>query len=142
MLKAGLDRGQTVYTEPMARAVVEPAVLKLVRQYPRGGSFSTTVTSGGDGFTMCAHIRAQWAAPGQVKIALACWVVNMDTARYLGDNPPAREEMRLPPEGTAEWDEELTGRVIGHLAARMNAPAAALPTTDGHLTITVPLVLT
>jgi hypothetical protein len=131
-----------VYTEPMARAVVEPAILKLIRQYPRGRSFSTTVTFGGDDFSMCAHVRAQWAAPGQVKIALACWVVNMDTARYLGDNPPAREEMRLPPEGTAEWDEELTSRVIGHLAARMNALATALPTTDEHLTITVPLVLT
>ncbi|MFJ2109462.1 hypothetical protein ACIOHH_33365 [Streptomyces microflavus] len=91
---------------------------------------------------MCAHIRAQRAAPGQVKIALACWVVNMDTARYFGDNPPAREEMCLPPEGTAQWDEDLTSRVIGHLAARMNALAAALPTTDEHLTITVPLVLT
>ncbi|MEV6859166.1 hypothetical protein ACIF6I_36265 [Streptomyces microflavus] len=91
---------------------------------------------------MCAHIRAQRAAPGQVKIALACWVVNMDTARYFGDNPPAREEMCLPPEGTAQWDEDLTSRVIGHLAARMNALATALPTTDEHLTITVPLVLT
>jgi hypothetical protein len=117
-------------------------VLKLIRQYPRGRSFSTTVTFGGDDFSMCAHIRAQWAAPGQVKIALACWVVNMDTARHLGDNPPAEEEMCLPPEGTAEWDEELTSRVIGHLAAHMNALATALPTTDEHLTITVPLVLT
>ncbi|ELP63274.1 hypothetical protein ACKI1I_11595 [Streptomyces turgidiscabies] len=125
----------------MARAVVQPAVLELVQQYPRGRPFSTTVTFGGDDFTMCAHVRAQWAAPGQVKIALACWVVNMDTARYLGDNPPADEEKRLSPEGTAGWDEELTGRVIGHLATRMNALTAALPTTDEHLTITVPLVL-
>ncbi|MEU8953667.1 hypothetical protein AB0C93_05125 [Streptomyces sp. NPDC048518] len=126
----------------MARAVVEPAVLELLRQYPRGRPFATTVTFGGDDFTMCAHVRAQWAAPGQAKIALACWVVNMDTARYFGDNPPAEAESRLPPEGTAEWDEELTGRVIGHLAARMNALAAAEPTTDEHLTITVPVVLT
>ncbi|MFJ9248502.1 hypothetical protein [Streptomyces sp. NPDC101776] len=126
----------------MARAVVEPAVRELVRQYPRGRSFSTTVTLGGDDFSMCAHIRARWAAPGQVRIALACWVVNRDTARHLGDNPPAEEEMRLPPDGTAEWDEELTSRVIGHLATRMDALATALPTTDGHLTITVPLVLT
>ncbi|MEH0422771.1 hypothetical protein [Streptomyces sp. B21-083] len=50
--------------------------------------------------------------------------------------------MRLSPEGTAEWDEELTSRVIGHLASRMNALTTALPTTDDHLTITVPLVLT
>jgi hypothetical protein len=91
---------------------------------------------------MCAHVRAQWAAPGQVKIALACWVVNMDTARYIGGNPPAEKEMFLPPEGTAQWDEDLTSRVIGHLGARMNALAAARPTTDEHLTITVPLVLT
>lgn len=91
---------------------------------------------------MCAHVRAQWAAPGQVKIALSCWVVNKDTARYLGGSPPAVEEMRLPPEGTAHWDEELTSRVIGHLAARMNALSATAATSDGHLTITVPLVLT
>lgn len=91
---------------------------------------------------MCAHIRARRAAPGQAEIALACWVVNRDTARYLGDNPPVGEEMRLPPEGTAEWNEELTSRVIGHLAARMKAFATATPTTDAHLTITVPLVLT
>ncbi|MET7362188.1 hypothetical protein ABZS76_27670 [Streptomyces sp. NPDC005562] len=126
----------------MARAVVEPAVLELLRQYPRGRPFTTTVTFGGDDFTMCAHVRAQWAAPGQAKIALACWVVNKDTARFLGGNPPAEAESRLPPEGTAEWDEELTGRVIGHLAARMHALAAAVPTTDEHLTVTVPLVLT
>jgi hypothetical protein len=126
----------------MARAVVEPAVRTLLQRYPRGRPFSTTVTSGGDGFTMCAHVRAQWAAPGHVKIALACWVVNTNTARYLGDNPPAIEEMSLPPEGTAQWDEDLTSRVIGHLAARMNALAPARPTTDEHLTITVPLVLT
>lgn len=131
-----------MYTEPMARAVVEPAVLELIRRYPRGAPFSTTVTFGGDDFTMCAHVRAQRAAPGQVRIALACWVVNTDAARYFGDNPPAGEERRLPPEGTAEWDEELTSRVIGHLAARMNALAAARPTADEHLTITVPLVLT
>ncbi|WSK24244.1 hypothetical protein OG730_35800 [Streptomyces sp. NBC_01298] len=126
----------------MARAVVEPAVLELVRRYPRGRSFSTTVSLGGDDFSMCAHVRAQWAAPGQVKIALSCWVVNKDTARYLGGSPPAVEEMRLPPEGTAHWDEELTSRVIGHLAARMNALSATAATSDGHLTITVPLVLT
>lgn len=131
-----------MFTEPMARAVVEPAVLKLLRQYPRGGLFSTTVTFGGDDFNMCAHIRAKWAAPGQAEIALACWVVNRDTARYFGDNPPAEKEMRLPPEGTAEWDEDLTSRVIGHLAARMNALTTARPATDEHLTITVPLALT
>lgn len=131
-----------MYTEPMARAVVEPAVRKLIRQDPHGRSFSTTVAFGGDDFSMCAHIRVRWAAPGEVEIALACWVVNMDTARYVGDNPPAGEEMRLPPEGTAEWDEELTSRVIGHLAARLNARTTALPTTDDHLTITVPMDLT
>ncbi|MEU6121253.1 hypothetical protein [Streptomyces sp. NPDC047123] len=123
----------------MARAVVEPAVRELLRQYPRGRPFATTVTFGGDDFSMCAHVRAQWAAPGQAQIALACWVVDKDTARCLGDNPPAEEEMRLPPEGTAQWDEELTGRVIGHLARRLNAVAAALPTADEHLTIAVPL---
>ncbi|WUT33161.1 hypothetical protein OG392_36860 [Streptomyces sp. NBC_00691] len=127
----------------MARTVVEPAVLTLVQRYPRGRRFSTTVSCGGDGFSMCAHVQAQWATePGQVKIALACWVVNLDTARYLGDSPPTRQEKLLPPEGTAAWDEELTGRVISHLAARMNALAPALPTGDGHLTITVPLTLT
>jgi hypothetical protein len=130
-----------VYAEPVARAVVEPAVLELLQRYPRGRPFSTTVTFGGDDFRICAHVRAQWAAPGQVRIALACWVVNMDFARYVGDNPPAAEEMRLPPEGTAEWDEPLTRRVIDHLAVRMSALTAPRPTDDAHLTITVPLAL-
>ena len=128
-----------VYTEPMARAVVEPAVRELMPQCSDGQEHSTTVTFGGDDFNMCAHVRARLAVPGQVKVSLACWVVNMDTARYFGSNPPSVDETRLPPEGTATPDGSLTSRVIGHLATRMNALDTPQPDHDGHLTITVPL---
>ncbi|WP_229859957.1 hypothetical protein [Streptomyces poonensis] len=123
----------------MARAVVEPAVRELMHQCADGQEPSTTVTFRGDGFNMCAHIRARIAVPGQIKVSLACWVVNMDTARYFGSTPPSEDEARLPPEGIATPDESLTSRVIGHLATRMNALDTPQPDDDGHLVITVPL---
>ncbi|MFF7446639.1 MULTISPECIES: hypothetical protein [unclassified Streptomyces] len=129
-----------VYAEPMARAVVEPAVRELMQQASDGGKPSTTVELGGDGFTMCAHVRVQLTAPGQAEVALACWVVNMDTARFFGSTPPTEDEKRLSPEGVASWDEALTRRVIGHLAARMKALDAPQEAQDDHLTLTVPLV--
>ncbi|HET6855609.1 MAG TPA: hypothetical protein VFH94_00735 [Streptomyces sp.] len=127
-----------VYALPMARAVVEPAVHELMQQCPVGGERSTTVEFGGDGFNMCAHVRVRMKPEGQAEVALACWVANMDTARYFGSTPPGEDETRLPPEGTATWDEPLTGRVIGHLATRMNALDAPRRGVDDHLTITVP----
>ncbi|MFD5110504.1 hypothetical protein [Streptomyces cinereoruber] len=128
-----------VYAEPMARAVVEPAVRELMHQCADGQEPSTTVTFRGDGFNMCAHVRARLTAPGQVKVSLACWVVNMDTARYFGSTPPSEKETRLAPEGIAAPDESLTSRVIGHLATRMNALDTPQTDHDGHLAITVPL---
>ncbi|MFI1680538.1 hypothetical protein [Streptomyces sp. NPDC020607] len=127
-----------VYAQPMARAVVEPAVRELMRQCADGRERSTTVTLGGDGFDMHAHVRVGPVARGQVEVSLACWVANKDTARYFGDNPPSRDEALLPPEGTATPDEPLTVRVIGHLATRLEAIGAPRPDRDGHLTVTVP----
>ncbi|MEV6954196.1 hypothetical protein [Streptomyces sp. NPDC051183] len=128
-----------VYTEPMARAVVEPAVRELMRECTDGREPSTTVTFGGDGFTMCAHVRVRAGEPGRAEVSLACWTVNEDTARYFGANPPTADETRLPPEGTAAPDGSLTSRVIAHLATRMDALDTPRPDRDGHLAITVPL---
>ncbi|WP_258314427.1 hypothetical protein [Streptomyces sp. Act143] len=126
----------------MAQAVVEPAVRELMQQCADGQEPSTTVTLRGDDFNMCAHVRVRPTAPGQVRVSLACWVVNMDTARYFGSNPPSEDETRLPPDGTAAPDESLTSRVIGHLAARMHALDTPRPDDDGHLAVTVPLAAT
>ncbi|MEE1732792.1 hypothetical protein PUR33_27120 [Streptomyces sp. BE282] len=128
-----------VYAEPMARAVVEPAVAELLGRFPRGGEFSSTVSLGGDDFSMYAHVRARRTRPGVARVSVACWVVNRDTARYLGGSPPSAAETLLTPEGTADPDEPLTRRVVGCLATRMGAFAAAQPDTDGHFVIEVPV---
>ncbi|MGC5533945.1 hypothetical protein [Streptomyces sp. SR-10] len=127
-----------VYADPMARAVVRPAVVELLQRFPRGQEFDTTVSFGGDDFTLRAHVRVRRTAPGLAKVSLACWVVNKDTARYLGDNPPREDENFLPPEGTAVPDASLTARVIGCLATRMNSRTTSRPDGDGHLAIDVP----
>ncbi|CAM5395167.1 putative protein OS=Streptomyces microflavus OX=1919 GN=Smic_80050 PE=4 SV=1 [Streptomyces microflavus] len=129
-----------VYAEPMARAVVEPAVAELLGRFPRGGEFSTTVSLGGKWRFQTmrhpgqAHPGREWRGS-----LVACWVVNRDTARYLGGSPPSEAETLLPPEGTADPDEPLTRRVVGCLATRMGAYAAAQPDADGHFVIEVPV---
>ncbi|WP_404953188.1 hypothetical protein [Streptomyces sp. 147326] len=133
-----LGERSVVYTEPMARAVVEPAMQELMRLCTDGREHSTTVALGGDGFTMYGHVRVRPGEPGHADVSLACWTANMDTARYCGSDPPSEDEARLPPEGTATPDESLTNRVIGHLVIRMNALDGPRPDRDGHLTITVP----
>ncbi|WP_327177808.1 hypothetical protein OG599_22685 [Streptomyces sp. NBC_01335] len=127
-----------VYAEPMARAVVEPAVHELLDRFPRGGEHTATVSYGGDDFLLCAHLRVRRTKPGLAEVSVACWAVNRDTARYFGGSPPRAEEALLPPEGTARPDDSLTARVVEHLAARMNAHGTPKPDGDGHLTITVP----
>ncbi|MFI7291221.1 hypothetical protein ACIBRY_31905 [Streptomyces anulatus] len=127
-----------VYADPMARAVVRPAVIELLQRFPRGREFTTTVSFGGDDFALCAHVRVKRTAPGLAKVSLACWVVNRDTARYLGGNPPREDESFLPPEGTAVPDTSLTARVMGCLATRMNSRTTPRPDGDGHLAIDVP----
>jgi hypothetical protein len=130
-----------VYAEPMARAVVEPAVRKLMQRCSGGEEPSTTVEFRGDGFNMCAHVRVHLTAPGQVKVALACWVVNMDMARYFGSTPPSDDETRLPQKVQRRGTRRVThSRVIGQLATRMNALDAPQPNDDDHFTITVPLI--
>ncbi|NEB87189.1 hypothetical protein G3I43_23900 [Streptomyces anulatus] len=127
-----------VYAEPMARAVVAPAVVELLQRFPRGREFTTTVSFGGDDFTLRAHVRVRRTAPGLAKVSLACWVVDKDTARYLGGNPPREDENSLPPEGTAVPDASLTARVVAALATRLNPGAVSRPDGDGHLAIDVP----
>ncbi|EGE46054.1 hypothetical protein ACIQUZ_33375 [Streptomyces griseus] len=127
-----------MYAEPMARAVVGPAVVELLQRFPRGREFTTTVSFGGDDFTLRAHVRVRRTTPGLAQVSLACWVVGKDAARYLGDNPPREEENFLPPEGTAVPDASLTARVLDSLATRLNPGAVSRPDGDGHLAIDVP----
>lgn len=127
-----------VYAEPMARAVVEPAVRELLDRFPRGGEHTGTVSFGGDDFILYADVRVRRTRPGLATVSVACWVVNRDTARYLGGSPPREEEALLPPEGTAVVDAPLTARVTEHLATRMNAHGTPGPDGDGRLAITVP----
>jgi hypothetical protein len=130
-----------VYAEPMAINVVQPAVRELMARCSLQHELDDTVTLGGDGFTLCAHIRVQQTTDDQVKVSLACWAVNTDTARYLGGHPPTEDEYRLAPHGTATADEDFTQRVIIPLATCMDALSPPLPDSDGHLAITVPFRL-
>ncbi len=85
-------------------------------------------------------LRVLRTEPGRAEIALACWHVYTDTARYFGDNPPTEAETELPPEGTAITDLGLTIGIVNDLAARWNAFDVPRPHTSGrHLAITVPV---
>lgn len=123
----------------MARAKVEPAVRDLLQQSADGQECTSTVSLGGDGFTLYGHIRVLHTAPARAEVSVACWVANMDMARFHGGNPPTEAETRLPPEGTARPDDSFTARVVDHLATLMNALDTPQAGDDGHLTITVPL---
>ena len=83
-------------------------------------------------------LRVRRIAPGRAEIALACWHVYTDTARYFGDNPPNEVETELAPDGTAIVDLALTVAIVNDLAARWNAvePPYAV---GSHLAIAVPL---
>ncbi len=85
-------------------------------------------------------LRVRPVEPGRAEIALACWHVYKDTARYFGDNPPNEAETELPPEGTAITELGLTIGIVNDLAARCNAIDVPRPHANGsHLAITVPL---
>ncbi|MBM4826267.1 hypothetical protein HXP45_35145 [Streptomyces actuosus] len=123
----------------MAQETAAPAVRELIARRSRQHQLNTTVTLGGDDFTLCAHIRVRWLTDDQVKVALACWTVSTDLARYIGGTPPTEAEHRLHPYGTARPDEEFTARVMDHLARCLHALDAPRPDEDGHLAVTVPV---
>ncbi len=129
-----------VHAEPMARHTVAPAVRELMGRHSKHHPLNTTVSLGGDNFTLCAHIRVRWLTDDQVRVSVACWSVSTDMARYFGGRPPTDDEYRLHPYGTATPDEAFTGRVTGHLATCMHALDSPQPDDDGHLAITVPSV--
>ncbi|MCI3276702.1 hypothetical protein [Streptomyces cylindrosporus] len=124
----------------MASGTVQPAVRELMARCSPRHELNTTVTLGGDNFTLCAHIRVKQVADDQAKVSLACWAVSTDLARYIGGHPPTKDEHQHAPYGTAKPDADFTGRVIGHLATRMNALNSPQPDRDGHLAVTVPLI--
>ncbi|MBQ1110488.1 hypothetical protein KBY46_31970 [Streptomyces sp. 404i] len=115
-----------------------PAVAELLQRFPRGQECTTTVSFGGDDFTLRAQVRVRRTTPGLARVSLACWVINKDMARYLGGNPPREDENFLPPEGTAVPDASLTARVMDCLATRLNPGTTPQPDGDGLLAIDVP----
>lgn len=128
-----------VYADPMARFTVAPEARRLAAlRCPVGHDLHSTVTTGGDGFSLCAHVRVRWLTDDQVRVSVACWAVSTDFARYVGGRPPTDGEYRLAPDGTARPDEGFTERVTDRLAACLNALDAPHPERDGHLAITVP----
>ncbi|MEI8407931.1 MULTISPECIES: hypothetical protein [unclassified Kribbella] len=106
----------------------------------------------GEGSTKLWIADVDYAAYGDLRvrqveagaeIALACWHVYIDTARYFGDNPPNDAETELRPAGTAITELGLTVAIVNDLAARWNALDVPRPHANGsHLAITVPLPTT
>ena len=85
-------------------------------------------------------LQVRRTEPGRAEIALACWHVYTDTARYFGDNPPSEAETELRPAGTAIVDLALTVSIANDLAARWNAVDVPRAHPNGsHLAITVPV---
>ncbi|WP_410788905.1 hypothetical protein [Kribbella sp. C-35] len=85
-------------------------------------------------------LRVRRTEPGRAEIALACWHVYTDLARYVGNNPPNDAETELAPEGTAVVDLALTVGVMNDLAARWEAVGVPRPLDNGsHLAVVVPL---
>ncbi|WP_327639378.1 hypothetical protein OHB24_13710 [Kribbella sp. NBC_00482] len=85
-------------------------------------------------------LRVRRTEPGRAEIALACWHVYTDFARYVGNNPPNDAETELAPEGTAVVDLALTVGVVNDLAARYDAAGVPRPLGNGsHLAVVVPL---
>ncbi|WP_328332590.1 hypothetical protein OHA70_14380 [Kribbella sp. NBC_00382] len=83
-------------------------------------------------------LRLALLAPDRAELAVACWTVYTDTARYFGDDPPTEAETKLQPEGTAITDLAETVRFIDDLAYELKA--RDLPRPHGrHLAITIPI---
>ncbi|MFJ6895908.1 hypothetical protein [Streptomyces hokutonensis] len=130
-----------IYAQGMARFALAPAARELLRLAADGQEHSMTIPYGGDDFTLYGHLRARRTAPGQGEVGVACWIVSIDLARFFGSNPPAENETRLPPEGTATPDGAFTIEAARHLAASLNALDGPRSATngDGHRTMTVPV---
>ncbi|MEV0736985.1 hypothetical protein AB0I51_13655 [Streptomyces sp. NPDC050549] len=130
-----------IYADGMARFTLAPAARELLRLSADGQEHTTTISYGGDNFTLYGHLRARRTAPGQGEVAVACWIVSIDLARFFGSTPPAANETRLPPEGTARPDGAITIEAARHLATYLNAlDGPRSPTNgDGHRTMTVPV---
>ncbi|MFJ1971112.1 hypothetical protein ACIO93_20780 [Streptomyces sp. NPDC087903] len=130
-----------IYAQPMARSVLAPAAFELLERSADGREHATTVSFGGDDFTLYGHVRARRTAPGRAEVGVTCWLVNIDLARFVGGNPPTDDETRLPPEGTARPDGAFTIEAARHLAIFLDALDGPRASTngDGHRTMTVPV---
>jgi hypothetical protein len=116
----------------------DAAIRELLPTCSAGEERSTTVRVADAGYAVYGDLRVGLAASGQAEVSLACWTVNLDTARYFGDNPPEEAETRLPPDGTAVPDLQMTIAVLDDIADRLKAPDAPRPHPGGsHLTITL-----
>ncbi|MEV6287195.1 hypothetical protein [Kribbella sp. NPDC051770] len=147
LLAADSIRGATrrVNSEPVAThgllaRKVEDAVRALLPAPVGDAELATTARLGDEGATYYADVLVSVPELGHVRIAVACWIVNTDAARYFGDNPPIEAEALLAPAGTAVSDPEVTAGVLDELAIRLNAIDPPVPHPGGqHQSITVPL---
>ncbi|MEU4390503.1 hypothetical protein [Kribbella sp. NPDC023855] len=116
----------------------DAAIRELLPTCSVGEERSTKVRVADAGYAVYGDLRVSLTAPGQAEVSLACWTVNLDTARYFGDSPPEEAETRLPPEGTAVPDLRMTIAVLDDIADRLKAVDAPRPQAGGsHLTLTV-----
>lgn len=116
----------------------DAAIRELLPTCSAGEERSTTVRVADAGYAVYGDLRVGLAASGQAEVSLACWTVNLDTARYFGDNPPEEVETRLPPDGTAIPDLRMTIAVLDDIADRLKARDAPRPHPGGsHLTIAI-----
>ncbi|WBQ04982.1 hypothetical protein [Kribbella sp. CA-293567] len=103
---------------------------------------TTTVSIADADYALYADLRVTQQAPDRAKIALACWTVQTDAARYFGDHPPEDAERQLDPAGTAVPELNLTVGVIDDLAGRLKSRDLPQPHPGGrHLTISIGLPL-
>lgn len=116
------------------------AIQELLPTCAVGEERSTTLRIADVDYALYGDLRVARSRPDRADISLACWYVNMDTARYFGDHPPDDAESKLAPEGTAVPDLAQTIGFIEALAARLKVRHIPQPSGD-HLTIPVSLPL-
>jgi hypothetical protein len=121
----------------IAKAVTN--IRELLAATADGQVRSTTVSIADTDYAAYCDLRLALIAPDRAELAVACWTVYTDTARYFGDNPPTEAERKLQPDGTAITDLAETVRVIDDLAYELKARDLPTPHAGGrHLAITIP----
>ncbi|NEA35693.1 hypothetical protein [Streptomyces sp. SID13031] len=114
------------------------AIRELLPTCSTGEERRTKARMADSDYAMYCDLWVTLVAPDRAEIAVACWTVYTDAARYFGDDPPDEAERELQPEGTAITDLAMTVDMVDDLADHLKG--RDLPRPAGrHLTITIPL---